>query len=394
MYRKILCLVVALAALICVIVIPCAYAADESTQIKQLESELDIIKKKQSETKKALQDLRNKKSSESAILSQQTTEINLIKSNIETTQSLLDIYTNQISDKEAQIEQLEGKLDKAVQIFKNRLVYNYENSGNSDFLEFIFESDNFLDFISRIEVSRELLDYDKKLLDGITDNLATQRRQKEEIQTATDKYTEYFLELSAQETELAEKINQSQETVAKFQKDIDEYERELAQEEAEMAQTEKEMKKLLEEMKKRETPTYNYSEAGFIWPLPQKYIISSGWGYRKDPFTGKQAYHNGLDIATSGTSPEIYAIAGGEVVTAGGNAYTGYGYYVIIDHGGGYQSLYGHMNKWPSVSTGDTVKQGQVIGYVGTTGRSTGKHLHFTLYKDGKDVNPLNYLPY
>lgn len=394
MYRKILCLVVALAALICVIVIPCAYAADESTQIKQLESELDIIKKKQSETKKALQDLRNKKSSESAILSQQTTEINLIKSNIETTQSLLDIYTNQISDKEAQIEQLEGKLDKAVRIFKNRLVYNYENSGNSDFLEFIFESDNFLDFISRIEVSRELLDYDKKLLDGITDNLATQRRQKEEIQTATDKYTEYFLELSAQETELAEKINQSQETVAKFQKDIDEYERELAQEEAEMAQTEKEMKKLLEEMKKRETPTYNYSEAGFIWPLPQKYIISSGWGYRKDPFTGKQAYHNGLDIATSGTSPEIYAIAGGEVVTAGGNAYTGYGYYVIIDHGGGYQSLYGHMNKWPSVSTGDTVKQGQVIGYVGTTGRSTGKHLHFTLYKDGKDVNPLNYLPY
>lgn len=394
MSKKVLCIIIALAALVCVIIIPCAYAADESTQIKQLESELDIIKKKQSETKKALQDLRNKKSSESAILSQQTTEINLIKSNIETTQSLLDIYTNQISDKEAQIEQLEGKLDKAVQIFKNRLVYNYENSGNSDFLEFIFESDNFLDFISRIEVSRELLDYDKKLLDGITDNLATQRRQKEEIQTATDKYTEYFLELSAQETELAEKINQSQETVAKFQKDIDEYERELAQEEAEMAQTEKEMKKLLEEMKKRETPTYNYSEAGFIWPLPQKYIISSSWGYRKDPFTGKQAYHNGLDIATSGTSPEIYAVAGGEVVTAGGNAYTGYGYYVIIDHGGGYQSLYGHMNKWPSVSTGDTVKQGQVIGYVGTTGRSTGKHLHFTLYKDGKDVNPLNYLPY
>lgn len=394
MSKKVLCIIVALAALVCVIVIPCAYAADESTQIKQLESELDIIKKKQAETKKALQDLRNKKSSESAILSQQTTEINLIKSNIETTQSLLDIYTNQISDKEAQIEELEGKLDKAVRIFKNRLVYNYENSGNSDFLEFIFESDNFLDFISRIEVSRELLDYDKKLLDGITDNLATQRQQKEEIQLATDKYTEYFTELAAQETELAEKINQSQATVAKFQKDIDEYERELAQEEAEMAQTEKEMKKLLEEMKKRETPTYNYSEAGFIWPLPQKYIISSGWGYRKDPFTGKQAYHNGLDIATSGTSPEIYAIAGGEVVTAGGNAYTGYGYYVIIDHGGGYQSLYGHMNKWPSVSTGDTVKQGQVIGYVGTTGRSTGKHLHFTLYKDGKDVNPLNYLPY
>lgn len=394
MSKKILCLIFALAALVCIALIPCAYAEDEATQIKQLEGELDIIKKKQSETKKALQELKNKQSSENAVLAQQTNEINLIKSNISTTQSLLDIYTSQISGKEAEIERLEGELAKAVQIFKNRLVYNHENNSNSNFLEFIFESENFLDFISRIEVSRELLDYDKKLLDGITENLATQKQQKEEIQLATDKYTEYFTELSSQELELAEKINQSQATVAKFQKDIDEYEKDLAREEAEMAETEKEMKRLLEEMQKRNTPTYNYSDAGFIWPLPKKYIISSGWGYRKDPFTGKQAYHNGLDIATSGTSPEIYAIAGGTVVTAGGNAYTGYGYYVIIDHGGGYQSLYGHMNKWPSVSTGDTVKQGQVIGYVGTTGRSTGKHLHFTLYKNGKDVNPLSYLPY
>ncbi|MBR5449127.1 MAG: peptidoglycan DD-metalloendopeptidase family protein, partial [Clostridia bacterium] len=206
-------------------------------------------------------------------------------------------------------------------------------------------------------------------------------------------YTQHFMELSAQEDELAEKINQSQETVAAFQKDIDAYQRELDRENAEMAETEREMNRLLEEMKKRNGTSYNYSQSGCIWPLPKKYIISSYWGYRKDPFTGKQAYHNGIDIATSGTSPEIYAIAGGEVVTAGGNAYTGYGYYIIIDHGGGFQSLYGHMNKWPSVSAGDMVKQGQLIGYVGTTGRSTGKHLHFTLYKNGKDVNPLSYLP-
>ena len=394
MKKRILCLIIAAMALCAVLIIPAAYAEDEKMQISKLESELKEIKDKQAITKSTLTKLKNAQSGEKAVLAEQTKEINLIKDNIATTKQLLDIYTNQISAKEAEIERLEGELDKAVEIFKNRLVYNHENTGNISFLEFIFDSENFLDFISRLEISRELLDYDKTLLDGITQNLDAQKRERDEIQQASDKYTQSFVELSATEEELAEKIHQSESTVAAFQKDIDSYQAELDRENAEMAETEKEMNRLLEEMKKRNKPSFNYSDAGFIWPLPKKYIISSHWGYRKDPFTGRQAYHNGIDVATSGTSPEIYAIAGGEVVTAGGNAYTGYGYYVIIDHGGGFQSLYGHMNKWPSVSKGDMVTQGQVIGYVGTTGRSTGKHLHFTLYKNGADVNPLNYLPY
>ncbi len=393
MKKRILCLCLAVVTLLCAVFIPAAYADDDEAQIKRLEGELKIIKDKQAETKKQLQSLKNQQYTENVLLSEQTKEINLIKDNIETTKELLAVYTDLIANKQAEIDALEEKLEKSVQIFKNRLVYNHENTGNISFLEFVFESENFLDFISRIEISRELLDYDKKLLDSITGNLETQKQQKEEIQRASDDYTENFTALTEQESELAVKINQSQATVAAFQKDIDKYQAELDLEEAEMKETEKEMNRLLEEMRKRNGTSYNYSEAGFIWPLPKKYIISSYWGWRKDPFTGKQAYHNGIDIATSGTSPEIYAIAGGEVVTAGGNAYTGYGYYVIIDHGGGYQSLYGHMNKWPSVSTGDIVTQGQLIGYVGTTGRSTGKHLHFTLYKDGNDVNPLNYLP-
>jgi len=393
MKRNIISLLTAVILLMGVIFIPCAHADDEETQVKKLESELAAIRSNRQQTQKELQKLKDARSSESAILNKQSSEIKLIRENITTTQSLLNIYTDQIADKEAEIEQLEKELDKAVGIFKNRLVYNHENTGNIEFLEFLFESENFLDFISRMEISRELMEYDKKLLNGINENLRTQTLQKEEMQKASDNYTEHFLQLQSDEEELAAKINQSQATISAFQKDIDEYEAELARENAEMAAAEKEMRELLAAIEARNKPSYNYSANGFIWPLPKKYIISSHWGYRKDPFTGKQAYHNGIDIATSGTSPEIYAIAGGEVIKAGGNTYSGYGYYVIIDHGGGYQSLYGHMNKWPSVEAGQTVKQGQVIGYVGTTGRSTGKHLHFTLYKDGKDVNPEKYLP-
>jgi len=130
-----------------------------------------------------------------------------------------------------------------------------------------------------------------------------------------------------------------------------------------------------------------------MWPLPSKFrTISSGFGNRTDPFTGATAYHNGIDLSTNGTSPEIYAAADGKVIFAGGNASTSYGYYVIIDHGGGISTLYGHMNSWPSVSEGQSVTMGDVIGYVGSTGRSTGKHLHFTVYKNGTAVNPLDYV--
>lgn len=394
MKKKILCLVLACVTLFGVLIIPAAYAEDDEMQVKRLESELKEIKNRQATARNKLTQLKNAQSNENAILAAQTSEINLIKENIETTESLLEIYTNQISAKEAEIDSLEGKLDKAIEIFKKRLVYYHENNTNPDdmWMSVIFESESFLDLLQRVEVSKELMEYDKNLVESIKDNLAEQKRQKEEIQLASDTYTENFNRLREQESELAEKINQSQATVDEFQSIINQHQAELDEETAAAAAAEKELKRLMEEMKKRNTPSYNYSASGFIWPLPKSYIISSWWGYRKDPFTGRQAYHNGLDIATSGTSPEIYAIAGGEVITAGGNPYTGYGYYVIIDHGGGFQSLYGHMNKWPSVSKGDMVKQGQVIGYVGTTGRSTGKHLHFTIYKDGKDVNPLNYV--
>lgn len=391
MKKKLLCLFVTVLVALTVLSIPATYAESDEAQVKRLESELEIIKKQQKETKQHLQSLKNEQYNESLILSQQTKEINLIKDNISTTQALLDVYTDLISQNESNIQKLEKDLEKAVTIFKNRLIYNHENAANTSFLEIIFESENFADFISRMEISRELMDYDRKLMDSITSDLNDLNLQKQELEKATDSYTENFLSLTEQEEQLAEKINQSQSTVAAFQKDIDQYQEKLDQENAEMAQTEREMNRLLEEIRKR-NPTYDYSQSGFIWPLPKKYIITSNWGWRKDPFTGKDAYHNGIDIATSGTSPEIYAIAGGEVVTAGGNQYTGYGFYVIIDHGGGYQSLYGHMNKWPSVSKGDTVEKGQVIGYVGTTGRSTGKHLHFTIYKDGVDVNPLKYV--
>ena len=126
---------------------------------------------------------------------------------------------------------------------------------------------------------------------------------------------------------------------------------------------------------------------GEVWkvPLPGKWRLTSKFGVRGDPFTGTTQRHNGLDMAIALGTP-VYASQGGRVKVSGWNNL--YGNYVIIDHGNGYQSLYGHMSK-RNCKAGDYVNQGVIIGLVGSTGYSTGPHLHFTIYKNGKVIDPL-----
>ena len=127
----------------------------------------------------------------------------------------------------------------------------------------------------------------------------------------------------------------------------------------------------------------------FHKPLHARYWLSSNYGWRDSPFSsGKRTFHGGLDMATSAGTP-IYAALDGKVVGAGYNAT--YGNYVIIEHHSGYRSLYGHMSKI-ACRKGNFVYTNTVIGYVGSTGMSTGPHLHFTVYKNGKTINPMTVL--
>lgn len=134
------------------------------------------------------------------------------------------------------------------------------------------------------------------------------------------------------------------------------------------------------------------SESGFMWPLAGSYNkLSSLYGNRKHPTTGKYGKHSGIDIPAPSGTP-IYAAKSGVVITAekGTGAYWSYGNYVLIAHSDGTSTLYAHMSKL-GCKKGQTVTQGNTIGYVGTTGRSTGNHLHFEIRKNGSRVDPINY---
>ena len=129
----------------------------------------------------------------------------------------------------------------------------------------------------------------------------------------------------------------------------------------------------------------------FAWPLPQSFTITSPFGYRKDPFTGEVTYHSGTDIAAPAGTPILAAAAGMVTIANGADPWGGsYGYYIKLDHGGGIETLYAHCSAI-TVTAGQRVRQGEVIGYVGTTGNSTGNHLHFEVWENGKCKNALDY---
>ena len=129
----------------------------------------------------------------------------------------------------------------------------------------------------------------------------------------------------------------------------------------------------------------------FAWPLPQSFTITSQFGYRTDPFTGEISYHSGTDIAAPYGTP-VLAATGGTVTVANATDPWGgsYGYYVKIQHDGTFDTLYAHCSSI-CVTPGQRVQQGEVIGYVGSTGNSTGNHLHFEVWENGQRQNAMDY---
>ena len=200
----------------------------------------------------------------------------------------------------------------------------------------------------------------------------------------------------AQKKELDEKLDEAEALVKEIAAKEDEVEAAEAELKAaadkldkEIAALQKEYDRLIEEGKiKIDAGT------GYLWPLAESYnTISSLFGHRIHPVTGKPGNHAGIDIPAP-KNTKIYAARGGVVITSkmGSGSDWSYGNYVVINHGDGTSTLYAHMNS-RAVKVGDVVKQGQIIGYVGTTGRSTGNHLHYEVRKGSTRVDPIDYYP-
>ena len=292
------------------------------------------------------------------------------------------------------LEEAQERADAQYEAMKLRVKFMYER-GNDSMITMLLSSDSFVDFLNRAEFINRISAYDRRMLDefistrnqiaAIKADLEEEKRQLDEAKAALDN------EQEAMETLIASK----QEEIGVFESDIQNKEAAVAEYEAMIAEQDQiikdleaailaEKKRLLEQNKK----AIVYDGGQFKWPAPSYTRISDDYGWRTHPILGIQQFHNGVDMAAPSGSP-ILAAYDGEVVASSYSPTMGN--YIMIDHGDGLYTIYMHASQLLA-SEGQMVARGEEIAKVGSTGRSTGPHLHFTVRKDGNYISPWNYL--
>ena len=382
-----------------------------SKAIEDAKKKVSSMEEEKKKVESTLKELEGKKSDIAAYVKE-------LDRNLSALAGELTKLEGDISQKEEQIEEAKVELETAkitenrqYEDMKLRIQYMYEN-GQTGLLESMMQSESIAELLNRAEYASQSTSYDRKMLEEYRNTrqevalkeeaLKTEHQELLTLQDSTKaKQSSVKTLMASKEAELASyetKIASAQGEIDQYNADIKAQEEHMARVEAEIRRKEEEARKA-EEARRAEEAKKNQSSAGgdstvkkgntnFIWPCPASGRISSAFGDRSSPTEGASTNHKGIDIpAPSGSS--IVAAADGKVVIST-YSYSA-GNYIMIDHGGGLTTVYMHCSQL-LVKEGETVKQGQTIAKVGSTGYSTGPHLHFGVRSGGSYVNPSGYV--
>lgn len=301
----------------------------------------------------------------------------------------IDETTAKAVKAQEELDEAEARVAKRETMLKTRLRSMYER-GNASYLEVLLGSTDIADFLTRFQGIQLIVEQDTRILEDNVNDKNTVEEKKAEVEKHLANFEKMFAEAESLKVELDKQFKQSMVVKAELKsKESELQEIEAEEEEKLLALARQESSKLAE--RTRLLSVSNYRGGALGLPLPSgSFRFSSGFGMRKDPFTGRSAGHNGLDMAAP-LGTDIYAAEDGIVIVA--NYVRGFGNTVMIKHNEHITTLYGHIREGGiKVSAGQAVKKGQKIAEVGSTGRSTGNHLHFTVYKDDVAVDPKPYL--
>ena len=392
----------------CLLLSVSVYPATAATSMSSLQNKLDKLSQSIVQHKKELSNAKKKEQAAKALeseLKEKVTvvqsQISVLKGQIAEVQNSIGLKEQEIAAKEQQITEKEAEIADQWGDFKQHMAAMQElrDGGSVAMLSAVndlYELLTFNEVMQDISIKdTEILDNMKNAKEALESDKLTLESQRSELQSKK-------ADLDAQNSQMRAKQNELNSSVAAAQ--MSAAEAQQAQKDAQAAIESDEMnyeavKKQIQKMiaaAAASKPTLSFT--GFICPLKSYSRISSEYGWRKNPVTGVNKLHAGTDFAAPGGTP-IYAAASGYVQVAGGSS-GGYGNYVIIYHGkmsdgNQYSTLYGHMRS-VATSAGKYVQQGEIIGYVGSTGNSTGNHLHLEVWKGGSKanaVNPRGYIP-
>lgn len=389
-------------------------------KISSVQSQINSTKQQKASTQSEIQELDRQLASVQAEITQLNTKIQETTANLNKSQQELK---EAIATREAHYNTLKKRI---------RVMYEY---GNSGYLEALLSSDNFSDFITRLEYTNKLVEYDNKVLKDYTHSeeviatnvktIAKDKKQIEDMKAEQAKKQQILDNNIARKNQIVKQLDSNQSTYeaqiadlqqqdANVQALIQKAEAEAKADAAAKAKAAAQAAKAKSSSSSRtksstrsKSSSYNtgssntsggsssatvYSSNGkhYQYPIPayNGYKPNSGYGYRSSPIAGGTEFHTGVDLKAT-LNTDVIAAESGTVIYAGWRG--GYGKCVIIDHGGGYSTLYAHNNVL-KVSVGQTVQRGQVIAGAGTTGYSTGVHSHFEVRINGQHTNPTGYI--
>ncbi|MDR2649352.1 MAG: peptidoglycan DD-metalloendopeptidase family protein [Clostridiales bacterium] len=369
--------------------------------IDDLKKRQEEINSEQSAARRQLDDTVNQKNQTETEMENIDTELTKATDDLLRVMERLDKTSVALDEMEEDLKEIQEQRDEQYETLKQRLSFMYKN-GKIGYLDIIFEAKNFPDFINRVEYINRIAKNDKTLLNKLTNTVVLAEETFNEIDRQKTSLELLASERGEKQNGLQDTLTRKQELYNRLDSDEKSYEEKLSS----LKKTEDEIVALIKQKEKEAaeeasriaavtgggyaSATINVSPytGRMLWPVPGRYLISDVYRVRYNPVNGRREQHAGVDIpAPYGTS--IVAAESGVVITASWK--NGYGYTVIIDHGNGITTLYGHNSRL-LVSAGQRVSKGGAIALAGSTGNSTGPHCHFEVRINGSPVNPRPYL--
>lgn len=314
---------------------------------------------------------------------------------IENAEAQITSYGEMVSQKEIELAETQSQEEQQNELFRKR-VRAMEKRGRVSYWSVLFKAESFSDLLGRLDAINEIMDSDQRVIQHLQDLQVELADKKIELEGYQKEAEDSKARLVGRKAELDDLREEANKTIQSLITDENETEADIAglaeEEKAIQENIQRLSRELAEEEAKKAAengqPAPSAALGGYIWPVPSRRITST-FGGRSSPGGIGSTDHKGVDIGGVGYTTEIKAAKAGTVIVS--QLSSSYGNYVVVSHGSGNTTLYAHMSS-RKVSVGQKVDQGDVLGITGSTGNSTGPHLHFEITENGVRINPLNYL--
>lgn len=383
----------AFASMLIVFSLSLSFSQAEAFAVKQsdldwIEQQLETLSIQREESQAKVDELQNRQAS---VLEQKAA----LDERNQYTQKQIDLINEQLAlmedlvkQKEEDVKAAAAKEEEQLERYRMRVRAMEENSGQS-ILDIIVSSSNFSQALAAVDDMGAIMESDRELQEEYLAAREETQKAKAELEEAMEALEARRREFRLEKTRLEQEVREAYELIAGLQNDIDraveEYEINAAAEDEMIAYFDELSKQFAQE--KEEALRSALANGTFIWPVPDCTLLTSRFGYRMHPILGYERFHAGVDIGAK-AGDTIIASDGGTVAVA--EYSDSYGNYVLINHGNGYTTLYAHMSSM-AVEAGQAVEQGDTLGYVGSTGWSTGPHLHFEIRYNDEKTDPEAY---